>query len=136
MILKEDRDLYSGIFWIVDMEDENNNDDYCFLIPTTFDGSVDNDGSLNAKSGITYNHEKVWNDLPRTMTKGKPFDYYPRGRVQIKNSKATVYFNPNLLAVDGFERYIIDNFNLTEYNGIKDIKWKPDYSEHYKCYLD
>ncbi len=34
-----------------------------------------------AKSGVTYNHEKLWNTL--FGKKAKPYNYYPRGRVEI-----------------------------------------------------
>ena len=47
-----------------------------------------------SKSGDNYNHKLLWE---RVKTKGcnKPFDYYPRGRVEISNKgKPVVYMNP------------------------------------------
>ena len=43
-----------------------------------------------AKSGNTYNHEKLW-EAVKPKGCGKPFDYYPRGRVvTAKNGKAVI----------------------------------------------
>ena len=134
--LNEDSQLYQGIFWIVDLDNIENNKDYCFLIPCNSDGVVIDDGlSLTAKSGTTHNHEKVWKMLNSKLTRNKPFNYYPRGRVQINNSKAIIYLNPNI-AYDEVIDFIKEEFNLSNYNGIKKIITKVDGSNHYKCYLD
>lgn len=37
------------------------------------------DLGLNAKSGLTYNHEKTWSQLSSKYTRNKPYNYYPRG---------------------------------------------------------
>ena len=88
--LNESRELYSGIFWIKDLENLSKNKDLCFLIPCDSYGNITSDIELNAKSGLTYNHEKVWNSLNKKITEGKPFNYFPRGRVQITNGKAII----------------------------------------------
>lgn len=123
--------MYSGVFWIIDPDNVDSSREYCFLIPTSPEGKVDNDGSLNAKSGITYNHEKLWNSLPRSMTRGKRFDHFPRGRVQIRNGVAKVFYNPSLDSED-FRRFITDRYNLLRSAGIVAIKWHPDFSRHYR----
>lgn len=69
------------------------------------------------------------------MTNNKKFNYYPRGRVQIANGKATIYANPNICTQDVMY-FIIDMFNLSGSNGITKIRIIPDGSDHYKCYLD
>ena len=131
-------DLSQGVFWVVDLEELDNNEDYCFPIFCDSNGnniSVDNEYELNAKSGNTYNHEALWKKLPKTLTLGKDFDYYPRGRVQIANQKAIVYLNPNINTED-VQNFIKNEFNLYDINGLKDVVFKSDGSEHYKCYLD
>lgn len=135
--LNESRDLFKGIFWIVDLTDIDSNKNYCFTIPCNSDGTsyVDIDTSVKGKSGDTYNHQRYWGMLPRSMTHGKTFDYYPRGRVEIANGKATIYLNPNI-AYDDVGQFIIDQFNLTKSNGINKVRMFADGSEHYKCYLD
>lgn len=39
-ILRENKELYKGIFWIVDQDDLENNKNYCFQIPVNSDGDV------------------------------------------------------------------------------------------------
>lgn len=136
MKLVEDKQSYKGVFWIVDLENTYNNSNYCFTIPSDEYGNVQADELyLNAKSGTTYNHEQLWNSLSRRMTQGKPFNYYPRGRVEIQNGKATIYLNPNINTQE-VVNFLIDEFNLKERNGIKKIIIHPDGSNHYKCFLD
>lgn len=134
--LKESSELYSGVFWITDIDNVEKNKNYCFQIPTLPSGDVNNDGlDLNAKSGVTYNHEKLWSQLPSTLTHNKPFNYYPRGRVQISNGKAIVYLNPNI-NTEEIQTFIKDEYNLTERNGIRKVVFNSDGSSHYRCYLD
>lgn len=73
-------ELYSGVFWIIDPDSMGSSREYCFLIPTSPEGKVESDDSLNAKSGITYNHEKLWNSLPRSMTRGKEIRSFSKGQ--------------------------------------------------------
>lgn len=133
MQLNESRDdLAQGVFWIVDMDNMENNKRYCFPIYSTPDGDIiSSEYDLNAKSGITYNHEKLWKELGNN----KPFNYYPRGRVQISNGKANIYLNPNI-NYDEVIDFIKDEFKLYKSNGINKINIHSDGSSHYKCYLD
>ena len=82
-----------------------------------------------AKSGNTYNHEKLWEAV---KPKGccKPFDYYPRGRVvTAKNGKAVIYMSPHIP-----EKYIPLIKKAFSLCGEPAVKY--DRSEHYKCFLD
>lgn len=135
-ILRESSELAQGVFWIVDLDELNKNKTYCFPIYCTSDGINTGDTSkLNAKSGITYNHEKLWAQLPQKLTHGKPYNYYPRGRIQINHGKAIIYLNPNI-ATEEVKHFLIQEFNLTSKNGINKIVINVDGSNHYKCYLD
>ena len=70
MILNDDHQLYKGVFWIIDSENLENNKNYCFTIPSDQYGNVaSTDLELNAKSGTTYNHEKLWKSLPDYLLK-------------------------------------------------------------------
>ena len=82
-----------------------------------------------SKSGDNYNHKLLWEHVkPRGCN--KPFDYYPRGRVEISNKgKPIVYMNYHI-GEDAIESIMLA-FNLKE---IPKIHY--DGSEHYKCYLD
>lgn len=109
------KELSRGVFWIIDDE----------LLAFPF---LDN-GIGVAKSGNTYNHKRLWNDVkPRGCS--KPYNYYPRGRVDITNrGKAIIYMNPNIM--DDWIPYIRQEFGIREQPTIR-----YDFSEHYKCYLD
>ena len=133
--MEESFDLYKGIFWITDLEDIENNDLY-FQIPCDLDGQIiNNELDLNAKTGTTYNHEKTWSKLSSKITSNKPFDYYPRGRVEINHGKVIIYLSPHI-ATSKVKEWIIDKFNLNSLNGIKSIRMITDGSNHYKCFLD
>lgn len=134
-VLKESNDLYKGIFWIVDLDNIYNNIDYCFQIPCDSDGNAYDRSGLTAKSGDTHNHEKYWNMLSSRMTKNKLFDYYPRGRAEISNGKATIYLNPNI-NTEEIRDLIISQYHLNKYNDIDKIRFMSDFSNHYRCYLD
>ena len=127
--------LYKGIFWIVNLDDYSLNSNYCFLIPTNLNGDNIENVEVNAKSGTTFNHERTWNSLPRKLTQGEKYNYFPRGRVEISHGKAVIYANPHICN-DELKKFIIDEFNLNKHNGISEIIIKADGSEHYKCFLD
>ena len=103
-----------GVFWVVDGE----------LLAYPFDGRIH---EAIAKSGNTYNHKLLWEAKKPC---NKPFDYYPRGRVDI-NSKgeAVIYMNPNIS--EEYIPKIKTAFGITSEPVIK-----YDNSEHYKCFLD
>lgn len=62
--------------------------------------------------------------------KKKPFDYYPRGRVDINSrGEAVIYMNTNI------GKEIIPKIKTAFGITIEPII-KYDRSEHYKCYLD
>lgn len=76
------------------------------------------------------NHKREWDKLSRSVTRGKAFDYFPRGRVEIKRSKATIYLNP-VLYTDEFISTVKQKFGLITENGITEISVKADNSYHY-----
>ena len=96
MILKEDIQLYRGIFWITDVNNVQSSKLY-FTIP------CDNNGDIN--------------------------------RVEISNGIAKVFHSPRI-PQDDLKQFVIDKFNLSDFNGIKKIKMIADGSEHYRCHLD
>lgn len=60
-----------GVFWIIDDE----------LLSFPF---TDGFSEGVAKSGNTYNHKRLWNEI-KPHGCNKPYNYYPRGRVDISN---------------------------------------------------
>ncbi len=126
-----DNNLYKGIFWIVDRDDLEENEFYLFKILTDRDGNtLAAYDDLNSKKGDNYNHRLTWQLLPKELTHNKPYNYYPRGRVEIKNNTAKIFISP-LLNEERIIDYIKSKFNLNE-NIIGEIRVLVDNSAHYK----
>lgn len=126
------KELQCGIFWCL-AETENEIDEkhlITFTKECSLDGvPVDTEG-LNAKSGATYNHKATWAKLSHTVTKGKPFDYYPRGRVEVSNNKAIIWLNGCLVDLANEIKRLFGLSILSK------VQVKVDGSEHYKCHFD
>ena len=135
-VLNEDTQLQRGIFWITDVDNISSSKLY-FTIPCDASGENVNDSEIEftSRNGISYNHENTWKKLDSKTTDNKPFNYYPRGRVEIRNGKATIYCSPHIYGEE-LKSWCIDKFNLTGPNGIKKVIMNADNSEHYHCYLD
>ena len=89
------------------------------------------DGQLLCFKDDTYNHQRTWEALPREVTGGMPYNYYPRGRVEAKRDRAVIYLNHNI-CTESVIAVITHEFELS---GVTtDVK--IDGSKHYKCYLD
>lgn len=139
MRLNEDHQLYRGIFWITDLNNLYSTNLY-FQIPCDENGDIcDFDfripDTMSSTGSDNYNHKRVWSNLTNKETKNKPFDYFPRGRIEISNGIAKIFHSP-YIDQNELKSWAIDKFNLTLSNGIKKIKMIADGSAHYRCYLD
>ncbi len=123
-------ELKRGVFWVTDIENAeiiivsaacNTNGVFAEIIPQEY----------LSKNGDEFNHRRVWKSLHNS----KNFDYYPRGRVQIRNSKAIIFCSPHI-CTDHIVGKIKQKFGLNKSNGIVSVKVIADGSEHYKCRLD
>lgn len=122
--------MYRGIFWIIDLDNLENNSNYLFKIETNENGdAIKYPFPLNSKKGNDYTHSATWSLLPFNLTKNKPFDYYPRGRVEIKHKEVLLYINPILNNVRIIE-YLKKEFCLDK------VRIELDFHEHYKCHFD
>ena len=84
-----------------------------------------------AKSGNNYNHKELWPHV-RSRRCNKPFDYYPRGRVEYKsNGTPIIYLNPGI--GDEYIGQIVEAFGLSE-EPAPEIS--PDHKPHYMCEED
>ena len=95
-----------------------------------FTGVSDDFSGFSSQDGMTYNHKETWKTLPKEITRGRPFDYYPRGRVEIANGKATIWMNGNILELADEIKKI---YGLSQ---LSSVRVKEDGSSHYKCHLD
>ena len=128
--------LYKGIFWIVNRKYIESNMAYCIKLSCDINGIPLNELECEgvSKSGDNYNHKKYWEILDRKLTNNKSYNYYPRGRVEIKNSKVMVFLNP-IINTEEIQDFIIDEYKLNT-EEIKKIDFKVDGSNHYKSHLD
>lgn len=128
--------IYRGVFWITDIDNIYGSGLY-FRIPCDINGSTDFEISeqVSAKNAVNYNHKRLWETLPKKTTAGKSFDYYSRGRVEIRNATAIVYHSP-YIPQDVLKKWVIEKFGLSVQNGIRKIRLVADGSEHYRCHYD
>ena len=94
---------------------------------------LESDYQLNSKNvDDDYNHKITWQQLDGKLIKRKPFNFYPRGRISIKNSKCVIFIN-TLLNTKEIIGYLVDSYNLKSFADSNKLKVIEDYSEHYKC---
>ncbi len=72
----------------------------------------------------------MWEEyVPSELRNGKPHNYYPRGRVEIKDKrKAKIFLNPDI-ATEEIIAYIVEKFRLQH----REVKAIADGSKHYHC---
>jgi hypothetical protein len=138
----KDKELSSGVFWVI--SDDYDLKDYKMLvfdIPCDPSGLPDGTHSieLNSKSGMSYNHKKLWEDEIKGNSAHRPYNkkeynYYPRGRVEISNNRATIYLNPHINE-SRFIDEIRRKFGLST-NNIQEVRLLVDGSVHYRCWID
>ena len=105
-----------GVFWLIE--------DYILAVPYC-EGTV----AGVAKSGKNYNHRLLW-DYVKPKRCNKPFNYYPRGRVEIDNrDRAVAFMSPHI-----GEDYIEEIAAAFKLERIDKIHY--DGSLHYKCIYD
>lgn len=86
---------------------------------------------LFAKSD-SISHKEAWTQFAQNENKcfrQLEYYYYPRGRVVIRNNKATIFLNRHI-ATDEVVSAINKIFGLTA------PKIHAEGSRHYKCYID
>jgi hypothetical protein len=121
--------MYRGLFWI-----PNEVRTITFKIQCDVNGTpVDADLNYNSRRGDSFTHKATWKEAAQNESRGirsKPWNYFPRGRVEIKQGKATVYYNPTLGSPE-FETKIREEFALAD--DLLTIRFVPDHSSHYKA---
>lgn len=123
--------LSRGIFWVVaDSESELDAAHIvAFTKPCNERGVFFDDDALSSADGTDYNHKATWATLPKKITHGKSFDYYPRGRVVIRNGRATIWLNKNILSLAEEVKRLYGLMSIP-------TAVREDGSYHYKCHFD
>lgn len=76
-------------------------------------------------SKITPSHKDIWDSCRGNIK--KPWNYYPRGRVEVKKDKAIVYANPHCFEYADLSEQLRIAYNL----GALLLELKADNSVHY-----
>ena len=128
--------MNKGIFWFPCSTDQEGElvftgEILAFLIPCDEDGNPKAAASFNSKNGCNNTHKNSWRTVTagRTELRGIPWNYYPRGRVEISHGKALVFMNPQILNREDFLELIREAFGI----GDMDVRVKIDNSAHYQC---
>ena len=120
--------LYKGVFWVRSLS----GNDIIALRFLSDENGVLTDGSLTSKD---INHQRLWERLDSVVTGGVPYNFYPRGRVELRRGKALIFCSPHI-CTEQLKKLITERFGLRAENGIKEVLLKADGSAHYKCELD
>lgn len=115
--------IYRGIFWWID------NRLVCRKVWCSQKGVPLEGADFTSKSGESFNHKAEWRLLPKEITGRKPYNYYPRGRVEIKRGRAVIYLNPVLNREEVLNK-IYQEFGLEK---LSYVSVKCDGSAHYQA---
>lgn len=121
--------LFKGIFWYVPGEHKL----IAIKVKCDNKGLAQEPINYSSKSGENFNHKTEWSKLPKSITKNYPYNYYPRSRIEIRNGKATIFFNPVLNRFDIHE-LIAEKFGLNG-SGVM-VREVADGSKHYEYLVD
>ncbi|NEX01673.1 hypothetical protein SAMN04487829_1278 [Pseudobutyrivibrio sp. NOR37] len=122
--------MKKGIFWwnIVYIDDWS----FIRLIPVMVEcdinGNPIEDVVFSSKSGENFNHKIEWKK--QKDSNKYQYNYFPRGRVEIKNGKVRIFANPIVFEDNESKELIIKIFEL--HDVADKINWISDNSSHYQ----
>lgn len=114
--------MKKGLFWFV------NSELITKFVECNAEGMALEDVEYTSKSGENFNHKIEWENLSKEITKGKEYNYFPRGRVEINKGKITIFLNPDINSEDVINK-VIEEFELQD---IENIRIVTDGSRHYE----
>ena len=120
--------LYRGVFWVRSLSEND-------VIALRF---LSDENGVLTESGVTakdINHKRLWERLDSVVTGGVAYDFYPRGRVELRRGRALIFCSPHI-CTEQLKALMTELFGLTAENGIKEVILKADGSAHYRCELD
>ena len=121
--------MKKGIFWCKGIN-ENSPHLITVSVECSLSGECEEHVNFSSKSGKNFNHKKEWSKLDKKVTEGYPYNYYPRGRVEIKNGKINIFLNTEINRDDVLDA-ILTTFDLKDVRSEKIIV-KSDGSNHYQ----
>ena len=122
--------MYKGIFWFC-RDAAGTWKALAVKVPCGRDGTALFPIRYSSKAGENFNHKAEWERLGHKITGGRPYNYYPRGRVEIRKGRITVYIPPSLFREDILS-VIFQEFGLNGEAAGRSIRVKADGSAHYQ----
>ena len=122
--------MKKGIFWCIDA-DTPNPQLITVSVRCNANGDADPPTVFSSKSRANFNHKVEWEKLDRSIRRGVAYNYFPRGRVEVRNGKVTIYLNPDINQ-DHILRAIRKAFGLGDTDELAEIVVKSDGSWHYQ----
>lgn len=100
-------------------------------VPCDEDGNPKVPASFNSRNGRSNTHKDSWEEVTagRKDLRGIPWNYFPRGRVEISRGRAFIFMNPEILNCADYLERIRETFGI----GHLDIRVRIDNSAHYQC---
>ena len=134
---------YQGIFWFTCSfvgEEERCNFSETELLAVAVPCGEGREEALpegcvfNSRKGDAFTHRKTWAMLTEKRRDLRRYDwnYFPRGRVEIRRGKAVIFMNPCILSCENFQEKLVERFHL---EGVK-MRIAADCSWHYHCHGD
>ena len=120
--------MRKGIFWCTNFDSE------CpelITVSVVCDKNGDSQETVqfSSKSGDSFNHRLEWERLDRKITGGQSFNYYPRGRIEVKNGRIKIFASSVIVGSEEYKEAVCRAFYYNPDR--KDIIWIADDSEHY-----
>ena len=131
--------MYKGIFWYYVTYFDDDMYSYNLLpvyVKCDINGNSLEECKFSSKSGNNFNHKIEWDKMHSQdkIRQRHPYNYSPRGRVEIRNGIIKVYANPVILDDEKAINHIIELFELVDYK--ESIRWISDNSKHYQYCID
>lgn len=131
--------MYKGIFWcnvLVFDDDMFSHKLYTQMVKCDANGNALEEADFSSKSGDNFNHQIEWEKMTETekFCRQHPYNYFPRGRVEVNDGNVRIFANPVILDDEDAKALIIKSFEL---ESLQDsITWIADNSKHYRYVMD
>lgn len=124
----EDELYFEGVFWIIaDSFEDILNGNYKIITKKLL---VDYQGELKQVfDGTNWTHEQIWDKLFKSTYENKSFDYYPRGRIVVKNGSYWINLPSEIYLPDIIDGLTAE-FCLSKLNRKTSIK-RSSSGDHY-----
>lgn len=133
-VLSEDRDASKGLFWFIcTVADGQLKFEEILTLSIPYRG---NDIGIvyNSRKGNSFTHKNSWSELVsrRKSLRKLPWNYFPRGRVEILRNQVRIFMNPTITEFEDYLGIIKLEFSIPGYLEVREI---IDNSNHYRCLI-